>query len=98
MEDDQRKFIQKYNSNIRHNEDTTNLVIPDGVNIKQKVRRRLEKSDEISDDESVVRTESLVQREEEEEDQDETPKIKKQKVRHRRKKIRFPLIEESNDE
>ena len=96
LEDDQRKFIQKYNSSIRHNEDITGLVPPDGVTIKQKARRRQEISDDEGEEiEDNLKDDGSITEQKEEEEQ---PKFKKQKIRRRRKKIRFPLLEEENHE
>ena len=89
LEDDQRKFIQKYNSSIRHNEDVSSLVAPDGVTIKQKARRL---SDD-EDDEVKVKEEQDTAGDDKNDEGNE-PDSKRQKVRRRRKKIRFPLIEE----
>ena len=97
LEDDQRKFIQKYNSSIRHNEDITGLVPPDGVTIKQKARRRQEISDDEREEiEDNSKEEGSIT--EQKDMEEEQPKSKKQKIRRRWKKIRFPLLEEENHE
>ena len=97
LEDDQRKFIQKYNSSIRHNEDITGLVPPDGMTIKQKARRRQEISDNEREEveSNSKEDESMTDQKDMKEEQ---PESKKQKIRRRQKKIRFPLLEEENHE
>ena len=93
LEDDQRKFIQKYNSNVWHNEDVNRLVAPDGITIKQKARRNQNKSDdETNDSDSTKNDQDELHNQHDSEE--EEPKSKKQKVCCCRKKIRFPLIED----
>lgn len=64
LTDDDKAFIQNYNSKIKHKESVAGIKIPDGVTIKAKVRRNRSPS---SDDE------------EDEDDKGETSSSKKQK-------------------
>ena len=79
LEDDQRKFIQKYNANIRHSEDVGGLVAPDGVTIKQKARRSQNISNDESEDKPTVREEQSKSNNHQDEEARE-PESKRQKV------------------
>ena len=39
LPNEDKRFIQRYNAKVKHNEDLFKLVVPDGVVIKSKVRR-----------------------------------------------------------
>ena len=39
LPNEDKRFIQRYNAKVKHNEDLSKLVVPDGVVIKSKVRR-----------------------------------------------------------
>ena len=97
LEDDQRKFIQKYNSNVRHKQDVNELTPPDGIAIKQKARRNQYSTDDDDNRNDFARNDHE-EINDQHDDEEEEPKSKKQKVRRRRKKIRFPLMEEESNE
>ena len=43
LPNEDKRFIQSYNTKVKHNEDLSKLVVPDGVVMKSRVRRNKRK-------------------------------------------------------
>jgi hypothetical protein len=82
LTDEDKAFVQKYNSKIKHNESVDGIDIPNGVTIKTKSRRNktsnTEEEDEDGDNES------------------EAPPSKKQKT-DKKKKVQFSIHPNEDD-
>ncbi len=83
LTEEDKAFVQKYNSKIKHNEPLDGITIPDGVTIKTKSRR----NKSVPADDNV---------DEDDDDSEEEPSAKKQKM-DKKKKVQFSIQTTEDD-